>query len=161
MQPLANGNRLGKEDRRRRDGEKRRVKANKRPRARVEDKTGARLGEGRRTEKDEGPLKNKNKRNRVEGECHCDRRGGLQRDARQKKKKIEGGKERQREKRKDESRNKKGKEDGDYAAREGEGRRSEKDKGAKGTEEENEKRLFTNVEEGKKRGKISAKRSGE
>lgn len=96
-----------------------------------------------------------------EGECHCDRRGGLQRDARQKKKKIEGGKERQREKRKDESRNKKGKEDGDYAAREGEGRRSEKDKGAKGTEEENEKRLFTNVKEGKKRGKISAKRSGE
>lgn len=138
------------------------MKANKRPRARVEDKTGARLGEGRRTEKDEGPLKNKNKRNRVEeGECHCDRRGGLQRDARQKKKKIEGGKERQREKRKDESRNKKGKEDGDYAAREGEGRRSEKDKGAKGTEEENEKRLFTNVKEGKKRGKISAKRSGE
>lgn len=93
VQPSANGNRLGKEDRRRRDGEKRRVKANKRPRARVEDKTGARLGEGRRTEKDEGPLKNKNKRNRVkEGECHCDRRGGLQRDARQKKKKIERGK---------------------------------------------------------------------
>lgn len=90
MQPLANGNRLGKKIE---DDEKRRVKANKRPRARVKDKTGARLGEGRRTEKDEGPLKNKNKRNRVEeGECHCDRRGGLQRDARQKKKKIEGGK---------------------------------------------------------------------
>lgn len=61
------------------------MKANKRPRARVEDKTGARLGEGRRTEKDEGPRKNKNKRNRLEvgegeggGEWHCDRGGGLQ-----------------------------------------------------------------------------------
>lgn len=85
------------------------MKANERPRARVEDKTGARLGEGRRTEKDEGPLKNKNKRNRLEvgGECHCDRRGGLHEI--HIKKKIEGQrkKERQKEKRKDETRKEK------------------------------------------------------
>lgn len=142
------------------------MKANERPRARVEDKTGARLGEGRRTEKDEGPLKNKNKRNRLEvgGECHCDRRGGLHEI--HIKKKIEGQrkKERQKEKRKDESRNKKGKEDGDYAIR-GVGRRKEEGEARKIKEQKERKRktkrLFTKVEERKKKAKISVKRSGE
>lgn len=35
----------------------------------AEDKTGARLGEGRRTKEDEGPRKNKNKRNTGRGAC--------------------------------------------------------------------------------------------
>ena len=67
------------------DGEKQRAKKT-RPRARAEDETGARLGEGRRTKgEDEGPCKNKNKRNRdlerewagsVQRVPPIDRRGG-------------------------------------------------------------------------------------
>lgn len=108
------------------------MKANKRPRARVEDKTGARLGEGRRTEKDEGPRKNKNKRNRLEvGEGEGGESGTAieEEDCSEIriKKKIEGRRGRKK-KGKMKGRNKKGKEDGDYGvgrrkARRGEARR--------------------------------------
>lgn len=135
------------------------MKANKRPRARVEDKTGARLGEGRRTEKDEGPRKNKNKRNRLEvGEGEGGGESGTaieEEDCSEIriKKKIEGRRGRKK-KGKMKGRNKKGKEDGDYGVGRRKARRGEarKIKERKERKEENEEEIIhENVEEGKKK----------